>query len=153
MNILVLHGWGGSSKSWLKVKELLEQKGSKVFVPDLPGFGEEPEPPKPWSGIDYLDWVKKYSEKEGLSQFFLLGHSFGGGLSISFASLYPEKILGLILVDSARVGMKKNLSIRQKIIIKFKRSVIFYLPHRFLKYSIHFCVRSLIFLLAREIII
>jgi len=42
--ILILHGWGGSSKSWLKVGDILEKQNCKVFKLDLPGFGFTPEP-------------------------------------------------------------------------------------------------------------
>ena len=37
---LILHGWGSCAKNWGKVKELLENQRHKVFIPDLPGFGE-----------------------------------------------------------------------------------------------------------------
>ena len=40
--ILILHGWGSCAKNWEQVKELLEKKEYKVFIPDLPGFGNNP---------------------------------------------------------------------------------------------------------------
>jgi pimeloyl-ACP methyl ester carboxylesterase len=94
------------------------------LVPDLPGFKETP-PQKPWSVNDYLEWVKEYVDKlskvqgRSIEPFFLLGHSFGGRLAIKFATLYPQKILGLILVDSAGVGKEKTF--RQKIILKLAK--------------------------------
>ena len=42
--ILILHGWGSCAKNWDKVKKLLEKRGYKVFVPDLPGFEQNPSP-------------------------------------------------------------------------------------------------------------
>lgn len=117
-SILILHGWGSCAKNWNQIKELLEKQGYKVFIPDLPGFGLAPEPPKPWSVDDYVEYVKNYSEKEGVSQFFLLGHSFGGRIAIKFAVKYPEKISKLVLIDTAGVAREKNLNLRQKILIK-----------------------------------
>lgn len=99
--ILILHGWGASSKSWIKVRELLENQGYKVYVPDLPGFGGNPSPAIPWSLDNYVSWIKDFCEKQGLSRFFLLGHSFGGGLAVKFVSQNSEKIEKLILVAPA----------------------------------------------------
>lgn len=110
--VIVLHGWGSCSKNWSWVKELLENQGYKVFVPDLPGFGENPPPSQPWSVDDYSDWVKKYIEKlsqihsESIEPFFLLGHSFGGGVAIKFALKYPQKVKKLFLVSTAAVRRK-----------------------------------------------
>jgi len=104
--ILILHGWGSSSKNWQKVKDSLEQKGYKVFVPDLPGFGEEPPPQKPCSVEDYADWVNQWAEKHNLSKFCLVGHSFGGGVAAVFAAKYHQKVEKLVLVSAAIVRQR-----------------------------------------------
>ncbi|MDO8559230.1 MAG: alpha/beta hydrolase [bacterium] len=104
--ILILHGWGSCAKNWANVKELLENKGLKVFVPDLPGFGENPPPDRPWSIDDYVEWVRDFCEKNNLSNFFLAGHSFGGGIAAKYASRYTENIEKLFLVASAIVRRK-----------------------------------------------
>lgn len=96
--ILILHGWGIGSKTWAQVKEILEGMGCRVYVPDLPGFGDNAPPVKPWVIDDYVNWVKSYCEQNGLSQFFLLGHSFGGGIAVKFVNALPEMAKGLILV-------------------------------------------------------
>ena len=110
--LLILHGWGSCAKNWGRVKELLENQGCKVYVPDLPGFGENPPPQKPWSIDDYVDWLKQYIDN--LSQisgaifepFFLLGHSFGGAIAVKFSIKYPKKIQKLFLVDSIAIRRK-----------------------------------------------
>lgn len=105
IHTVILHGWGIGSKSWSKVKELLESKGEKVFIPDLPGFGETATLDRPWLIDDYVNWVGEYI-KSISEPFFLVGHSFGGGLSAVFASRFPEKIKKLILVDPAIIRVK-----------------------------------------------
>ncbi|MFH1181187.1 MAG: alpha/beta hydrolase [bacterium] len=107
--LLVLHGWGRGSISWLKIKEILEAKGVKVLVPDLPGFGRNPWPKNPWAIDDYAKWVKDFAEKNNLGPFFLLGHSFGGRIAIKFAVKYPEKLTGLILMSAAGITRRKSL--------------------------------------------
>src|SRR3989338_4498714 len=117
--ILILHGWGSCAKNWDRVRELLEKEGIKVFVPDLPGFGENPPPAKPWSIDDYVDWTRDYCRKNNLSQFFLLGHSFGGEVAIKYAIKYPQNIERLFLVAASYLRRKTSkiilLSIAAKI--------------------------------------
>ncbi|KKS91607.1 MAG: Alpha/beta hydrolase fold protein [Parcubacteria group bacterium GW2011_GWF2_43_11] len=108
-SILILHGWGSCAKNWIKVKELLEARGYKVFVPDLPGFGENPPLVTAWNIDNYVEWVKDFSEKNNLPRIFLMGHSFGGSIGIKFAVRYPEKLEGLILAAAGRLTKRNSL--------------------------------------------
>lgn len=112
--LLILHGWGGSSNSWLEVQKILASKGYKVITPDLPGFGKTPSPRKAWEIGDYTDFFSQFIEKLGLEKIILLGHSFGGRISIRFTSLHPERLEFLILCGSA--GVKLPATLTQKII-------------------------------------
>ena len=116
--LLILHGWGSCAKNWSRVKELLENQGYKIYLPDLPGFGQNSSLLKPWSLDDYVEWVKEYSEKQNLSQFFLLGHSFGGRVAIKFAIKYPKKLLGLILVSAGGAESSETLKNLEKRVLK-----------------------------------
>lgn len=104
--ILILHGWGSCAKNWGKVKELLEKGGFQVFVPDLPGFGQNPSPATAWNIDNYVEWVKDFTEKNNLGQFFLLGHSFGGSVAAKYSLRYPEDINKLFLAASAGIRKK-----------------------------------------------
>ena len=120
-DILILHGWGwpASAKQWTRVKESLGNQGYRVLLPDLPGFGSEPEPQKPWTVDDYVEWVRNFCEKNNLSQFFLLGHSFGGSVATKFTVKYPDKVKKLILVDSAGIRKKRLKKEIQKTVAHF----------------------------------
>lgn len=117
-DILILHGWGSCAKNWQKVKEGLEKRGCKVFSPDLPGFGENPSLSQVWSIDDYVRWVKKYCEKNNLSQFFLLGHSFGGAIATKYSLKFSGSIKKLILVDPAVIRVK---DLKKKILTKLAK--------------------------------
>lgn len=104
--ILILHGWGGSSDSWIETQKILAEKEYQVIVPDFPGFGKSITPSKPWGVKEYTDFILKFTEKLGFNNFFLLGHSFGGRIAVKFASQYPEKVKALILCDSAGIKPK-----------------------------------------------
>lgn len=111
--LLILHGWGGSSNSWLNVLEHLKND-FLILCPDLPGFGKTNPPQQPWSLLDYTHFVKKFVLEFNLKEVFLLGHSFGGRIAIKFSVLWPEMVKKLILCSSA--GIKQKLKIKQKII-------------------------------------
>ncbi len=110
--VLILHGWGGSSDSWLEVQRILTKKGYKVIVPDLPGFGKSTTPLTAWGINDYTNFIFGFVKETKLENFFLLGHSFGGQIAVKFITDYPEKIKGLILCDSAAIRPKPGLKTR-----------------------------------------
>lgn len=118
--LLILHGWGGSSGSWIKVQEILAESGYMVIVPDFPGFGESVTPERSYDIKDYSDWVenfieeieKKYGKK--IEPFNFLGHSFGGRVAIKFSVQHPEKIKKLIFCDAA--GVKAEMDFKAKVI-------------------------------------
>lgn len=127
MNILILHGWGSCARNWQRVKEELEKKDCRVYLPDLPGFGENTILEKSWSIDDYFNWVKEYCEKNKLSRFFLLGHSFGGGLAVKLAVDCPEKVQGLILV-APKIRRQKTLRYYLGLVLARTGEVVFSIP-------------------------
>jgi len=104
--LLILHGWGSNSERWQRVKDLLEKEGMEVLVLDLPGFGRTPSPARAWGREDYLNWIFQKAKERNWQKFNLLGHSFGGGLSVKIATNYPEKIEKLILLSPAIIKRK-----------------------------------------------
>lgn len=110
--VLVLHGWGKGSDSWVEVGELLAKKDFQVIIPDLPGFGKSGEPKNPWTVADYFKFVEDFVAALGLDKFDIIGHSFGGGLVAVYAAQNPQKVNRLILCDSAIIRQKR-LSLRQ----------------------------------------
>ena len=101
--VLLLHGWGGEAASFQPVFEWLAQS-HKVYALDLPGFGKSQMPPTAWKNTsDYAQCVAAFLEKIGIPKTHLIGHSFGGRISIILSAEYPEKVDKLILVDSAGI--------------------------------------------------
>ncbi|ALM09989.1 MAG TPA: hypothetical protein DEB30_03020 [Candidatus Peribacter riflensis] len=90
--LLCLHGWGGSKESFDELKAALDGEDLLILTPDLPGFGLEPEPDRPWSVDDYANWVEVYLQKTlrptpyAQSPLLLLGHSHGGRIAIKLAA-------------------------------------------------------------------
>ena len=117
--ILILHGWGGSSDSWISVQEILAKEGFKIIVPDFPGFGKSETPFEPWGVREYSKFVLNLTKILELQKFFLLGHSFGGRVAIKFSVFYPGKIKSLILLDSA--GIKQKWGLEEKLIFRLSK--------------------------------
>jgi pimeloyl-ACP methyl ester carboxylesterase len=117
-NLLILHGWNGSSDSWRRIIEILEIK-YKVICPDFPGFGKTEIQKTSWDLNNFVEWLRELTEKLNLKEFFLLGHSFGGRVAIRFLISYPEKVKKLILVSSA--GIKQEWGLKEKIIFQISK--------------------------------
>ncbi|MCX6702688.1 MAG: alpha/beta hydrolase [Candidatus Wolfebacteria bacterium] len=109
--LVVLHGWGSSAKSFERLSQYLKERGIEAFVFGLPGFGEATPPKEPWAIDDYADYVLKKLESENIGKFYLMGHSFGGRISIKIAANHPGKLKGLILCDAAGITPRPKLKI------------------------------------------
>ena len=121
--MLILHGWGSSSARWEKTAGLLTQKGIQIVIPDLPGFGETPEPETAWNLDSYVDWLDEFSQKvpELAEEFYLLGHSFGGSLAVKFTVKYNQKVSKLFLISAAcvrKVKLSKKIWYRISNVVK-----------------------------------
>lgn len=101
--LLALHGWPADSSHYADLGPLLAQGGFRVIVPDLPGWGETPEPTKPWTVSDYRRWTNDFAKALQLKDFFLFGHSFGGRVAIKYVLEHPYDVVGLILCASAGI--------------------------------------------------
>jgi len=112
--VLILHGWGSSSDSWVAIQEKIAEKDFFVICPDLPGFGKTKTPPHPWGVSDYVNWVLEFTETQGLDNFFLLSHSFGGRVALQLAAQNSQRILGMILCDAA--GIKREPGFKTKLV-------------------------------------
>ena len=126
--LIILHGWGSSIDSWTNVAFSLEKSGVKVFVPDLPGFGETPEPERAWAVDDYISFVKSFSQYIGAETFYLAGHSFGGQIAIGYGAKYPHDTPGLILMAAARIRKRKKMKVKVFLIFATIGKSIFSTP-------------------------
>ncbi len=111
---LILHGWGASSFSWMRVVDEMSGKGFKLIIPDLPGFGKTEMPKNIWGVGEYADFIISFIKKLDISSFYLLGHSFGGGIALKIATEKNVKPLKIIFCDAAIVR-EERLNLRQRI--------------------------------------
>ena len=113
--LVMLHGWGANIELFKNAAEPISAK-YLVAAPDMPGFGETPEPPFPWQVDDYTDFVIEFIKNLGLKKVILLGHSFGGRVIIKLVTRkdLPFTVTRIILVDSAGIRPVKTAEQEKK---------------------------------------
>lgn len=115
--VVLLHGWGQNIEMMKPVGDRLK-KNNRVIIVDLPGFGNSPEPSKIWTMYDYAECIKKLLDELKIKKPILIGHSFGGKISLIYASMY--EVNKLILFGSPYKKEVKNLSMKTKVLKKLK---------------------------------
>ena len=117
-NVLVfLHGWGQNISMMEPVGNKLK-KNNRIIIIDLPGFGESPEPKEIWTMYDYAASIKSLLDNLNVDNPVMIGHSFGGKISLIYASKY--KTSKLILFGSPFKKGVEKLSTKTKILKKLK---------------------------------
>jgi pimeloyl-ACP methyl ester carboxylesterase len=92
---------GGSSVSWSLVQPELA-KVSRVCSYDRAGFGWSDAGPMPRTACRIADELRTLLERAGIPPpYLLVGHSFGGLVSLIFAHRFRDDVAGLVLVDPA----------------------------------------------------
>lgn len=93
--LLLLHGWGGSSRYWLPTLAAFGDR--RVVAPDLPGFGDSPPLRGPATADRLAEWVVAFADAMGLDQFDLNGHSFCASVAVYVAVRFPGRVRRLVL--------------------------------------------------------
>jgi pimeloyl-ACP methyl ester carboxylesterase len=101
--LIVIHGGGGDARTWRNNIVELSEKYT-VYAPDLPGYGGS----QPLDGNYYIPelsaFLGSFASNLGLENFYLLGHSLGGGVALDYTLKSPHKIKKLVLVSSLCLG-------------------------------------------------
>lgn len=99
---IFLHGWGLRDHTYKRAMSRLAALGVRVLAPSLPGFGGTARLPSAEFSMDgYAGWVAQFAEQVGITgDFYLGGHSFGGGVAIKMAHDHGENCQLLVLVNS-----------------------------------------------------
>lgn len=106
-DVLVIHGWGANINTIMPIVNILKDK-FRVHAIDLPGFGLSSQPKEVINSFQYAEIIKKYIDKMEIDKITLIGHSFGGKLSIILGSKYPELVEKIVLIDSAGLIPKRG---------------------------------------------
>lgn len=97
--LILLHGYLESCEIWDGFATKLAEN-FHVLAVDLPGHGKSESLGEVNRMEKMAEAVYILTEKLGLSNFFLAGHSLGGYVVMAFVELFPEKLRGFSLFYS-----------------------------------------------------
>jgi pimeloyl-ACP methyl ester carboxylesterase len=100
--VVLIHGLPGTAEDWEDVTPLLA--GHRTIAIDRPGFGYSSGGYVPFDR--QLEVIHELFAKLHVTRPILVGHSYGGTISLGFAERYPNDVRGLVLVDAAAAGQK-----------------------------------------------
>lgn len=97
--LLFIHGWSCSRSFWRhQLYDLADDY--RIFAIDLPGHGDSDTQRQEWSVETLGADVAAVIEDADLDRVILVGHSMGGPVALAAAALAPERVIGVIGVDT-----------------------------------------------------
>lgn len=102
--LVLIHGYTSSTYSWKDVFEPLSQNFHVVAV-DLKGFGFSGKPDGDYTRRAQASLVAHLLDYLKLEKVWLCGNSMGGEIALNIALANPQRVAGLILIDSAGVNV------------------------------------------------
>lgn len=115
--LVLLHGWGQNIQMMQMLGEPFK-KDFRIIVVDFPGFGLSEEPKKAMGVDGYTSLLEKMLDKLNVKEPILIGHSFGGRVSVKFAS--RNKVGKVILLSPALRGHDKK-GLKTKVLKTMKK--------------------------------
>jgi len=100
--VLCVHGILEQGAAWSEIAIRLAQKGYRVVAPDLRGHGRSDHVGKggSYNLLDFLADVDAIAENLTDKPFTLVGHSLGSVIAALFASIRPQKVKNLVMVET-----------------------------------------------------
>jgi pimeloyl-ACP methyl ester carboxylesterase len=101
--VVLLHGLGGTSKTWQQTIDCLGGSLLTVAI-DLAGHGRSTRDRGDYSITANAVLVRGVLDQLGIDRALVVGHSYGGGVALAAAVIFPEKVAGLGLVAAGGLG-------------------------------------------------
>jgi 3-oxoadipate enol-lactonase len=100
--LLLLHGFTGAKEDFTEWLDPLAERGWHAVAPDHRGHGrsDKPESDDAYSFSILADDSLALADALGWGRFTLLGHSMGGMVAQLMATMSPQRLTGLVLMDT-----------------------------------------------------
>ena len=103
--VVFIHGFSAHSHWWDFIAPLVAKKGYCIAAMDFSGAGDSGHRDA-YSRELYAKEVLGIAKDAGFGKsFYILGHSFGGGITVKTAALFGDQIAGIVLADSSVVKL------------------------------------------------
>ncbi|NOQ27998.1 MAG: alpha/beta fold hydrolase [Bacteroidales bacterium] len=107
--IIFESGLGMSSETWTEIQAKLSEN-YRVISYDRSGYGKSENSKSVRSIDNIVNDLKLLLDKiDTPAPYILVGHSLGGYVIRNFAKLYPEKVSGMVMIDSYHENLFKML--------------------------------------------
>jgi pimeloyl-ACP methyl ester carboxylesterase len=118
--LVFVHGWSCDSR-YFREQVKYFSKDHRVVALDLAGHGNSGIGRTKYTMQSFGEDVKCVVEAVGSKSVILIGHSMGGGVIAEAAAIMPEKVIGLIGVDTLEdVGYKATKEEIAKLVAPLK---------------------------------
>jgi pimeloyl-ACP methyl ester carboxylesterase len=97
--LVLVHGWALDRHLWDNDVPRLAAR-YRVVTLDLPGHGQSSGTRAEWTIAAFGDDVKAVVEAVGATDVVLVGHSMGGPVVLEAARRMPDRVRGIVLVDT-----------------------------------------------------
>lgn len=98
--VVLLHGYMESLHIWEELSDFLKNE-FRVICIDLPGHGNSDNCGEVNSMECMAETVNTVLENQNIEKCFIVGHSMGGYVTLSFVEKYPEKVESFCLFHSS----------------------------------------------------
>jgi pimeloyl-ACP methyl ester carboxylesterase len=97
--VLLVHGWLSSSRIWEQLAGRLAQRFT-VYTLDLSGFGESDKPLSGYGVRNGSRLLYAFCAHFGLTRANVIGHDFGGAMTVKLAADHPDVVGRLVIVST-----------------------------------------------------
>lgn len=98
--LILIHGWTQSVDAWRdQIPDL--SKRNRVIAVDLPGHGQSDKPQAAYTMEYFARAIEAVMRDAKVKRAVLVGHSMGTPIARQFYRKYPDKTLGIVIVDGA----------------------------------------------------
>lgn len=118
--LVFFHGFCDNHRMWDEFVEPFTAN-HRVVAPDLPGFGNSPSLPEPFTIDEVGDCLHQWLTDRQVGRALLIGHSLGGYVALSILARHPESVAGIVLFHSTPVGDSEERKVVRDRIIAFVR--------------------------------
>lgn len=113
--LLVISGGPGSDHRYMHAAGTFQELAAdrRLVMYDQRATGDS-APAQPTVAL-WVDDIEAVRRALGADRIDLMGHSWGGYLTMAYAAEYPERARGLVLVDSAAPSLADNIQLLSRI--------------------------------------
>jgi len=97
--LVFIHGWMCDQSFWAAQVEEFSESNTVITI-DLPGHGLSGMDRDNWQLLAFGGDVQTVVEHLDLDEIVLMGHSMGGSTALEAARLMPDRVIGVVAVDS-----------------------------------------------------